>query len=64
MKKNLKKIKETIKIDKYFDLLPNISVQHGWKMDYGYYKDHHGGLQEFSPIKSVMIKKLYFHKML
>jgi len=39
----LEKLKETIKVDKYFDLLPNISVEQGWKFDYGYHKDQYGG---------------------
>lgn len=40
---DLKELKETIKIEKYFDLLPNISIEKGWKVDYGYHKDQHGG---------------------
>lgn len=58
------KLKETIKIDKYFDLLPNISVQQGWKFDYGYYKDEHGGAPKIFAYKECDKKELDKNKYL
>lgn len=61
---DFKKLKETIKVDKYFDLLPNISVEQGWKFDYGYHKDQHGGAPSIFAYKECDEKELVRNKYL
>lgn len=61
---DFKRLKETIKVDKYFDLLPNISVEQGWKFDYGYHKDQYGGAPRIFAYKECDEKELARNKYL